>query len=109
MQPAQEVLPRPSLGLARGGLREAGQLAVESKPFAQGLPEAGVEALEKGWVERAFAPRFGVPDRPVGVEQEIAHGSRPRLLVEFDQRLELAQVMGVAERVARAFEGAIGI
>src|SRR3984885_7620440 len=37
MQPAQEVLPRPSLGLARGGLREAGQLAVESKPFAQGL------------------------------------------------------------------------
>ncbi len=35
-------------------------------------------------------------------------GASPRLLVEFDQRLELPQVMGVAERVARAFEGAIG-
>ncbi len=77
MQPAQQVLSRPSLGLARWGLRKARQLAVEREPFAQDVPEAGVEALEKGWVERAFAPRFGVPDRPVGVEQEIAHGRKP--------------------------------
>src|SRR5882757_8504494 len=75
-----------------------GRLAVEREPFAQSLPEADVEALEKGAVERSFAPRFGVPDRPVGVEQEIAHGSRPRLMIEFDQRFELAQVVGVAER-----------
>ena len=96
------------MGLARGGLRKAGQLAVEGEPFAQDVPEAGVEALENGGVERAFAPRLGVPDRPVGVEQAIAHGRRPRLMIEFDQRLEFAQMMGVAERVARPFEGAIG-
>ena len=29
-------------------------------------------------------------------------------MIEFDQRLEFAQMMGVAERVARPFEGAIG-
>ena len=57
MQPAQQVLSQPSLGSPRGGLRKAGQLAVEREPFAQGVPEAGVEALEKGGVERAFAPR----------------------------------------------------
>ena len=57
MQPAQQVLSRSSLGLARGGLGKAGRLAVEGEPFAQDVPEAGVEALEKGGVERAFAPR----------------------------------------------------
>ena len=75
MAPAQQVLSRPSLGSARGGMRKAGQLAVEGEPFAQGVPEADVEALEKGGVERAFAPRLGFPDRPVGVEQAIAHGA----------------------------------
>jgi hypothetical protein len=99
---------RTSLGLACGGLGKARPLAVECEPFAQGVPEAGVEALEKGGVERSFAPRFGFPDRPVGLEQEIAHGSRPRLMIEFDQRFEFAQVVGVAERVARRREGAIG-
>jgi hypothetical protein len=84
------------------------QLAVEGEPFAQDVPEAGVEALEKGGVERSFAPRLGFPDRPVGAEQAIAPESRPRLMIEFDQRLELAQAVGVAARVARAFEGAIG-
>ena len=29
-------------------------------------------------------------------------------MIELDQRLEFAQMVGVAERVARAFEGAIG-
>lgn len=35
-------------------------------------------------------------------------GASPRLLVEFDQRLELPQVMGVAERMGQASEGAVG-
>jgi hypothetical protein len=59
MQSAQQVLSRSSLGLARGGLGKARQLAVEGEPFAQGLPEAGVEALEKGGVERFFAASRG--------------------------------------------------
>src|SRR5690242_20857752 len=40
MQPAQQILSRPSPGLASGGLGKAGQLAVERQPFAQDVPEA---------------------------------------------------------------------
>ncbi len=56
VQPAQQVLSRPSPGSCP--LRpEDGEAAwVEREPFAQDVPEASVEALEKGWVERAFAP-----------------------------------------------------
>ena len=39
-------------------------------------------------------------DRAVGLEQEIAHGRGPRLPVDLDQRLQFAQMMGVAQRMA---------
>ena len=43
------------------------------QPFAQGLPVAGVEGLERGGRESRFASGAGFPDRVAGVAQAIAH------------------------------------
>jgi hypothetical protein len=42
------------------------------------------------------------------VHQDIAHLPGPRLLLDLDQGLELAQMMGVAERVRDAGQRVIG-
>ena len=66
----------------------------------QDLPVAGEEALEHGRGQTGRARLARLLDRPIGLEQEIAHGRGPGLLVDLDQRLQFAQMMGVASRMA---------
>ena len=77
----------------------AGKAAMEGEALTQDLPVAGEEALEHGRSQTVGARLARCLDRLVGLEQKIAHGRGPRLLVDLDQRLELAQMMGVAQRM----------
>ena len=80
--------------------------------FAQGLPVAGMEGLERGGRERRFSLGAGLPDRLAGVAETIAHACRPGLIVERNEGFEFAQMVSVAERMGgprSAVQIAIGL
>ena len=108
--PAPESAPvtGPALRLAavRSVARKAGKLSVVSEALAQGFPIAFVEGREEVRGEGRCAAAAGLADRPAGFEEKVAHAGRPRLRVEGDQRLQFAQVMGVAQRMRCAFHSA---
>ena len=69
-------------------------------------PGDGVGAFDQGaenggW-QRRRALDSGAPHGAVGLEEKIAHLPGPLLLVDVDQGLEFAQVMGLAQRVPDA-------
>jgi hypothetical protein len=104
MKSDEQVMAGPSLGLAalRSLAGQAGQLAMIGQAFAQGFPVASMEGREEVGGQRCHAAGAGLIDRPAGFEKKVAHGGRPRLLVEGDQRLQFASVMGIAERMGKA-------
>ena len=59
-------------------------------------------------VQGGCALLAGVAHRLVGLDEPIAHGLGPELGVEFDQRLEFAHGMGVAQGMVDLAERAIG-
>ena len=79
--------------------------------FAQSLPVAGMEGLERGGRERRFSLGAGLPDRLAGVAETIARACRPGLIVERNEGFEFAQVVSVAERMGprSAVQIAIGL
>jgi hypothetical protein len=90
-----------------GAPGQAGQLAMIGKPELEQFPIAVVEGLRQGWTKGGFVPLARFIHRPVGFKQEIAHRLGPR--IELDQRLQFAQVVGVAERVSDAVKAAVGL
>ena len=78
---------------------EGGAVCGGTRVLRARCPRSGCRSAREGRLERVFAPRPRVADRPVGVAEQIAHGLGPRFMIEFDQRLEFAQMMGVAERM----------
>ena len=92
----------PGRCLSDRGSRDAVEGAAscgERQTLAQDLPVAGEEALERGRGQIGRARLARVLDGSIGLEQEIAHGCGPRLPVDLDQRLQFAQMMGVAQRM----------
>ena len=81
---------------------------MQGEPFLDGLPGAIDEALHAPGFERGLARLPGLAHGLCGVDEEVAHGERPRLLVDVDERLEFAQMMGVAEGVIDVCEGGVG-
>ena len=81
---------------------------MEGKPFPDGLPVAVDEAPNAFGLKRAPAGLFGLPHRFCRLDEPVAHGERPRLLVEVDERLQFPQMMGVAEGVADRLESGVG-
>ena len=106
-----EVRKQPEIfhfGLGHAQAIEGRKAAMEGESFAHGVPVARDEALEAFGSESAGAGLLGLPHRLCRLEQDLAHGERPRLPVDVDQRLKFAQVMGVAERVVDICEGGVG-
>ena len=75
--------------------------------LAQGLPVAGMEGFERLRGESGWAAGAGFPGRLAGIAETVAHGRRPGLGVERDDRLEFAQMVGVAERMGGGPVGAV--
>ena len=101
VEPDQKIVSgamgRPSARSDPSG--EGRQVSMEGKP----TPGDGVVAFdqraqsERRQRRRAFRDRGA--EALVGVEEKIAHLPGPLLLVDVDERLELAQVMSVAQGV----------
>ena len=68
---------------------------MEGEAGADGLPVAGDEALDGGGRKRRFASVARLSHRLVGRDEQLAHVLGPRLGVDLDQRLELAQMMAL--------------
>ena len=89
-------------------LLQAGQSAMEGQPLAHGLPipfDEGVDLVGRESLRAAVAR---LAHGGVGGDERVAHRRRPGLAVAFDQRLGLAQMMGVAQGMVDLAERAIG-
>lgn len=78
---------------------------MEGEPFPHGLPIAVDGALEAVRFKGGEACFLGLPHGGCGLEEDVAHGLGPRLLVDFDERLDFEQMMGVAKGVVEPPRG----
>ena len=80
----------------------------KAEPFGD---DGIVTSLDQGDQRRLRRPSsFACEIRRVtGAAQEPLHFARPLLFLDLDERLQLAQVMGVAQGVQRARHGVIGL
>jgi hypothetical protein len=81
---------------------------VKGEAFSDGGPISLFERLDRFGRKRRGALRFGRSHSLIGVQERCAQGLGPGLLVEFANRLKLAQEMGVAEGVIDVFEAQVG-
>jgi hypothetical protein len=79
----------------------------------QPAPDDGVVAFDQGAQhgrrQEVRPLGAGVGHAGVGLDEKVAHLPRPLFLVDVDERLELAQVVGVAQRVAHAGQPIVGL
>ena len=109
LQPFEQIVTGPAFGPSFGALIEGRRRAMKGEACPHGPPISGDEGLEAGRWERkvSFFPRHA--HRLAGLDEQFAHVPGPWLAVDFDQRLEFAQMMGVAVGVSDAGQSIIGL
>jgi len=109
-EPDEEIEAGPALEAAArlAASFEVRQSAMKGQALAHGLSISFAEGLDLVGRESAGPAVARLAHGGVGGDEHVAHWRRPSLAVEFDERLELAQMMGVAQRMVDLAKRAIG-
>src|SRR5262245_65413192 len=86
---------------------ERGLLLVESEALRHDGVVASLDMGDEARFERD-APLASKVGRMTGSPQQDLHLARPILLIDFDQRLQFSQMMGVAEGMVPALTRVVG-
>ena len=81
---------------------------MEREPLGDDDVIAAPELVDKAGFER-HAPVPGKMGGMTGAAQQALHPARPLFLLDVDQRLEFAQVMGVAQGMQHPFHRVVGL
>ena len=98
----------PFAGSLHGGARQRRLGLMEGEPFGENGVVTALETFDESRFQRnaSFSREIG---RVTGAAQQPLHLARPVFLLDLDQRLQFAQMMGVAQGMQHAWHRVVGL